>query len=199
MLSNLKGYKIYLASKSPRRRQLLSELRIPFSVINKGGADESYPNDMPVEDVPQYLSLKKAEQYLASLTDKDLLITADTLVICEGKILGKPRNHEDAVNMLGLLSGKSHHVISGVTICSNNRKVSFSCDTEVKFAEITEDEARYYVENYSPMDKAGAYGIQEWIGCVAVEWINGSFYNVMGLPVHQLYMELKQFQAPSSI
>lgn len=193
MLENLQHYKIYLASKSPRRRELLADLRIPFNVISRGGIDESYPDTIPVQEVPQYLANLKADAYLATMHEDELLITADTLVILEGKILGKPQSMDDAREMLKSLSGKVHEVVSGVCIATHNRRVSISASTEVKFATIRDEDIEYYVENFRPLDKAGAYGIQEWIGCVAVEWIRGSFYNVMGLPVHRLYQELSQF------
>lgn len=193
MLDNLRNYKILLASKSPRRRELLSQLRVPFNVISIGCIDESYPDTMPVDQIPQYLSNIKANAYLETLKGNELIITADTLVIIGDKVLGKPANHDDAVRMLTELSGKTHKVVTGVCISTRDKRTTFSTTTEVKFAELTNHDIEYYVENFLPFDKAGAYGIQEWIGCVAVEAINGSFYNVMGLPVHQLYRELKNF------
>ena len=193
MLENLSKYKVFLASKSPRRRELLEQLRISFSIINKGCIDETYPDSIPAEEIPLYLSNKKADAYIHSFNANELVITADTLVISDGKVLGKPHNHDEAASMLRQLSGKTHKVVTGVCISSKNKRTSFSTVTEVKFAEITEEDIEYYIENFLPYDKAGAYGIQEWIGCVAVEGINGSFYNVMGLPVHQLYRELRNF------
>ena len=193
MLENLNKYHVLLASKSPRRRELLSDLRIPFSSINLGGIDESYPEDMPKTEVPQHIANKKADAYLENIHYNEMIITADTLVIKENKIYGKPKSREDAEQMLRELSGKVHTVITGVCILTVDRRTSFTSTTEVKFAELSEEDINYYVENYLPLDKAGAYGIQEWIGCIAVEWINGSFYNVMGLPVHRLYQELKLF------
>ncbi|MBD5310109.1 MAG: septum formation protein Maf [Bacteroides sp.] len=192
MLDNLRPYKIFLASKSPRRRELLQLLRVPFTILNIGGIDESYPDDIPLKDVPQYISDKKAEVYRSRLQDKELVITADTMVISGNHILGKPMDGEDAVRMLLLLAGKTHQVVTGVTIVTRDFKKSFSTVTDVTFAEISEEEIRYYVSNFQPFDKAGAYGIQEWIGAVAVSGINGSFYNVMGLPVHRLFRELSQ-------
>ncbi len=193
MLNNLKRYNIILGSKSPRRRELLQMLRIPFSIVVIDGMEESYPEDMKSEYVPQYLSEQKADVYLKRLNDKDLVITADTVVILDNKIYGKPLSSEDAINMLMHLSERTHTVVTGVTIATNEKRTSFTTKSDVKFAAITEDEARYYVETFNPLDKAGAYGIQEWIGAIAVEKIDGSFYNVMGLPVHQLYKELKNF------
>ncbi len=193
MLPNLQKYKIMLASKSPRRRELLQQLRIPFNVITIGGIDESFPESIPLVDVPQYISSVKADAYQHKITDNELVITADTMVICGDKILGKPKDAQDAARMLRLLSGKTHQVATGVTISTTDKRTSFTTVSDVTFSELTDDEIDYYVENFIPLDKAGAYGIQEWIGAVAVSSINGSFYNVMGLPVHRLYQELKLF------
>ena len=193
MLSNLNKYTILLASKSPRRRELLHLLRIPFKVVTIGGIDESYPSSIPLLDVPQYVSIVKADAFQKHIGDDELVITADTMVICGNFILGKPKDREDAVNMLMNLSGKTHQVATGVTLSTKWKRTSFTTVTDVTFAGITEEEIRYYVDNYMPLDKAGAYGIQEWIGAVAVAGINGSFYNVMGLPIHRLYQELRNF------
>lgn len=193
MLENLTKYHILLASKSPRRRELLSELRIPFNCISIGGIDESYPRDMPKSEVPQFLANKKANAYVSAVQDNEMVITADTLVIMGDNIYGKPKDTDEAKSMLKELSGKVHQVITGVCILTKDRRTSFTSQTDVKFAEIGDSEIEYYIENYMPLDKAGAYGIQEWIGCVAVEWIKGSFYNVMGLPIHRLFQELRLF------
>lgn len=193
MLSNLQKYHILLASKSPRRRELLSSLRIHFNCISIGGISEDYPEDMLKSEVPLFLANKKADAYLSKMKDTDIVITADTVVILDNEIYGKPKDREGAIDMLHNLSGKVHKVITGVCILSKHRRICFTSETEVKFAPLSDEEIVYYVDNYLPLDKAGAYGIQEWIGSVAVEWINGSFYNVMGLPVHQLYHELKNF------
>jgi septum formation protein len=193
MLDNLKQYEILLASKSPRRRQLLEELRIPFRVISLGGIKEEFPSTIPTESVAEYLANLKADAYNDVIRPDELLITADTIVICNDKIYGKPHDQEDAIQMLLELSGRTHIVATGVAITTINRRVSFTTKTLVSFAEISYEDARYYVDTFHPLDKAGAYGIQEWIGCIAVEKIEGSFYNVMGLPVHRLYQELKQF------
>lgn len=193
MLDNLINYRILLASKSPRRRELLTQLRIPFSVVTIGGVDETYPINMPAEEIPQYLANKKADAFLSILKADELIITADTLVILDGRVLGKPKDQAEAEKMLEFLSGKTHLVITGVCISTTTKRTSFSTQTEVGFAELSKDDINYYIDNFMPLDKAGAYGIQEWIGCVAVESIRGSFYNVMGLPVHQLYKELKVF------
>lgn len=193
MLENLNKYHILLASKSPRRRELMSDLRIPFSSISLGGIDESYPEYLPKSEVPRYIANKKADVYMKRIRGNEMIITADTLVIKDDKVYGKPENYAEAARMLRELSGKVHKVITGVCILTADRRTSFTSETEVKFAELADDDITYYVENYLPYDKAGAYGIQEWIGCIAVEWINGSFYNVMGLPVQRLFQELKLF------
>lgn len=193
MLDNLKKYNILLASKSPRRRELLSQLRVPFNAVTIGGIDESYPDELNRNEVAGYIANKKADAYQSMLKENELIITADTVVVLGDKIMGKPRDSKDAVRMLLTLSDHTHQVSSGVCIMTKARRTSFTVITDVKFGHISEEEARFYVENYLPLDKAGAYGIQEWIGCVAVESIKGSFYNVMGLPVHQLYKELSLF------
>lgn len=191
MFENLQKYDILLASKSPRRRELLTQLRLPFKVVTIGGIDESYPESLPAEEVPLYLANLKADAYLKMLRDNELIITADTLVILENRIMGKPAGREEAIEMLTALSGKTHHVVSGVSLTTRERRTSFTVKTDVTFAALTPEEIEYYVDNFLPFDKAGAYGIQEWIGCVAVEKIEGSFYNVMGLPVHRLYTLLR--------
>jgi len=193
LLDNLKKYNVLLASKSPRRRELLTQLRIPFNVITIGGLDESYPADIPPTEVSAYIAGRKADAYVNMLKSNEMIITADTVVVLGDKILGKPADIEEAVRMLLMLSDRVHKVSSGVCIMTRDRRTTFTTITDVKFGKITEEEARFYVDNYRPLDKAGAYGIQEWIGCIAVESIHGSFYNVMGLPVHQLYKELCQF------
>ncbi|MDE5901955.1 MAG: Maf family nucleotide pyrophosphatase [Muribaculaceae bacterium] len=193
MLKNLDNYKILLGSKSPRRRELLQLLRIPFTVVNIHNVEEKWPEGMPACDVPQYLSGIKADAYLDHLHDNELIITADTLVILGERIFGKPHSAKEACEMLSTLSGKTHQVITGVTIATHRMRDSFTAVTDVKFGQLSADEIRYYVDSFAPFDKAGAYGIQEWIGGVAVEEINGSFYNVMGLPIHRLYRQLKNF------
>lgn len=192
MLENLGKYDIVLASKSPRRKELLGMLDVPFEIRVKDGIDESYPADMPAVEVAEFLSRMKGKAYAADLKGDEMVITADTIVILDGKIYGKPRNEEDAIDMLMQLQGRTHTVASGVCVATKEKIVSFTVNTEVTFASLTREEAAWYVENYHPLDKAGAYGIQEWIGCAAVARIDGSFYNVMGLPVHQLYNVLKK-------
>lgn len=194
MLDNLKQYHIILASNSPRRKELLGGLDIPFDVKVIPGIDESCPSDLKGSEIPQYLSRKKAEAYVADMSDHDLIITADTIVWVDGKtVLGKPGDEADACRMLRLLSGKTHEVITGVTIMTKQKKVTFAVESQVTFDELGEDEISYYVSHYRPMDKAGAYGIQEWIGYVGVTALSGSYFNVMGLPVQRLYQELKCF------
>ena len=192
MLRNLDKYTILLGSKSPRRRELLEMLRIPFNSIVIG-IKEEYPASLPPTEVPEYLARLKAQAFADRLDCRELIITADTVVICDQEILGKPRNAEDAGKMLRKLSGKSHLVVTGVCVSTADRTESFSSTTTVRFAELTDEEISYYVDNFMPLDKAGAYGIQEWIGGVAVSGIDGSFYNVMGLPIHRLYQLLKTF------
>lgn len=193
VLPNLSSYEIVLASQSPRRQELLAGLDIPFTVKVISGIEETYPDSLVGADVVLFLAKQKAAAYATLLTKKTLLITADTIVWCDGKMLGKPADEEDAKRMLSQLSGKVHTVYTGVCMRSKERQVVFSASTEVTFAKLTADEIEYYVQKYRPMDKAGSYGVQEWIGYVAVEHIDGSFYNVMGLPVQRLYSELKKW------
>ncbi len=190
VLNNLSDYNIVLASNSPRRRQLLEELGLTFSTRVLKGIDESYPSGLDAEDIAVYISKKKADAYRETIADNELVITADTVVVCGCTALGKPHDADEACRMLRELSGKVHKVVTGVTITTKTQVKSFKSVTDVEFAELTEDEIRYYVDVYKPLDKAGAYGIQEWIGYVGVKSINGSFYNVMGLPVQKLYREL---------
>lgn len=186
--------RIFLASNSPRRRELLAMIVPEYTVLHGKEVDESYSPDMPAEEVPEYLSKKKAAAYAADMKADDLIIAADTIVLIDGIILGKPADEADACRMLHTLSGRTHTVISGVTIVwmedGQRRTCSFSEHTEVTFGELSDEEISEYVHRYSPLDKAGAYGIQEWTGA-AIERINGCFYNVMGLPIHRLYQALK--------
>ena len=193
MLSNLNKYQVILASKSPRRQELLRGMGMEFSIMTKE-TDESFPPDMPLDEVPKYLSLQKSLAFTENELSADyLLITSDTVVICEGEILGKPKDREDAARMLQLLSGKTHHVVTGVTVRSEEKTESFAVRSNVTFAQLDEDEIDYYIEHCKPFDKAGAYGIQEWIGYVGISGLEGSFYNVMGLPTRRLYQCLKGF------
>ena len=179
-----------MASNSPRRRELLAGLGLPYEVRLKDGIDESYPKDLAVSEVPLFISQKKAEAY--TLAPTELLITADTIVCLDNEILGKPKDNDDARRMLQKLSGRTHQVITGVTLSTTEWTHSFSCTSDVTFATLTEQEIDYYINNYHPLDKAGAYGIQEWIGYIGVTRLEGSYFNVMGLPVQRLYTELKK-------
>ncbi|MBN2167065.1 MAG: septum formation protein Maf [Marinilabiliaceae bacterium] len=192
-IPNLNKYKIILASKSPRRQDLLKETGIQFEVFVKDNIDESYPNNIPINKVAEYLSQKKSEAYNNLLSKNTIIITADTIVIAENQILGKPSSYSHAYNMLKLLSGKMHNVITGVTIKSSSKKISFSAVTHVWFNKLNDYEIEYYLNNHKPYDKAGAYGIQEWIGHIAIKKVEGSYFNVVGLPVQKLYSELKKF------
>lgn len=185
-------YHIILASNSPRRRELLSGLGLDYEVRTLPGIDESYPDTLSGEEIPVYISSKKASAYLDALKENELLITADTIVWLDGRVLGKPSDEEDARQMLRDLSGKTHQVITGVTLATTSFQKSFASVSQVTFATLTEEEINYYVTHYHPMDKAGSYGVQEWIGFIGVERIEGSYFNVMGLPVQRLYRELKE-------
>lgn len=182
--------RIILASNSPRRRELLAGLDIDFEVRVKEGIDEAYPASLPMEQIPQYISRAKSQAY--DLAPDEFLITADTIVWTEGRVLGKPSSPTEAEHMLHLLSGRTHQVVTGVTLATTEWTTSFAAVTDVTFATLTDDEVHYYVQRYAPMDKAGAYGVQEWIGYVGVTSLSGSYYNVMGLPVQRLYAELKK-------
>lgn len=186
-------YNIILASQSPRRRQLLNDLGIDFQVILKSGIDESFPETMNSADVAQFLSKKKFEAYQNEIKKTDLVITADTVVVLNDSIIGKPVDENHAKEMLRSLSGNTHTVITGVTIGTLDKQLSFDSATQVCFAALTDQEIDYYIDHYRPFDKAGSYGIQEWIGYIGIESIQGSFYNVMGLPVQQLYRHLLTF------
>ncbi len=185
-------YHIILASNSPRRRELLSGLGLDYEVRTLPGIDESYPDTLSGEEIPVYISSKKASAYLDALKENELLITADTIVWLDGRVLGKPSDEEDARQMLRDLSGKTHQVITGVTLATTSFQKSFASVSQVTFATLTEEEINCYVTHYHPMDKAGSYGVQEWIGFIGVERIEGSYFNVMGLPVQRLYRELKE-------
>ncbi len=194
MLDNLKDFHIVLASNSPRRRELLAGLGIDFDVRVLPGIDESYPADLPVHEIPLYIATAKAEANRQAMNDGEIVITADTVVICGGKVLGKPADADEARSMLALLSGKTHQVVTGVCLTSREQQRKFAVTTGVTFKELTPEEIEYYIENFRPYDKAGAYGIQEWIGYIGVTGISGSFFNVMGLPVQRVYNELRMFK-----
>lgn len=187
------NYNIILASNSPRRRELLSGLDVDYEVRILDNIDESYPNDIPLEDVAECLAIKKANSYTNGLLDNEILITADTIVLIDNEIYGKPKDKADALRMLNGMSNKTHRVITGVCLVSTQKSVSFSSTTSVTFGSLDEGEINYYIDKYKPYDKAGSYGVQEWIGYVGVKHIEGSYYNVMGLPIFRVYEELKKF------
>jgi len=186
-------YNIVLASNSPRRKELLSGLGIPFEVRIIPNIDESFPYDMPPAEIPCYIARKKADAYCMAIKENELIITADTVVILDGQIIEKPTDRDDAIRMLHLLSGRTHEVITSVVLTTLEKKVEFAVHSTVDFAVLEDEEIIHYVDTFHPFDKAGAYGIQEWIGYIGVQGIQGSFYNVMGLPVQRLYRELKKF------
>lgn len=186
----LDGKHVILASNSPRRKELLAGLDLDFEVKVLPDIDESYPENLPAMEVSEYISQKKAEAYKGLIRKNDVVITADTVVICENEIMGKPHDAEDAQRMLRKLSNKSHQVTTGVCITTLKEQVHFSVTTHVSFKELTDDEINYYIATYKPFDKAGAYGIQEWIGYIGCTGLDGSYYNVMGLPVQRIYREL---------
>lgn len=193
MLENLSKYNVVLASNSPRRKELLSGLGIPYEVKTLPDIDESFPEGLDAEEIPVYIARAKADAYRLIMGAKELIITADTIVWLNGEVMGKPGDEADARRMLKALSGQTHQVITGVCLTTNMRQVSFATVTDVTFACLSDEEINYYVEHYRPMDKAGSYGIQEWIGFVGVERISGSYFNVVGMPIQRLYTELKAF------
>lgn len=187
----LEGYRLILASASPRRRELLAACDLDFTLAEKFECEECYPADLAADKVAEYLSQLKSNAYPHPLGEKDILLTADTVVILGDKILGKPHSEEEAVEMITSLSGATHKVVTGVTLRTAKQTISFLAKSLVSFRELEEEEIRYYVEKYRPLDKAGAYGIQEWIGYIGIEGIEGSFYNVMGLPVQKVCTAIK--------
>lgn len=187
------NYRVILASNSPRRQDLLRGLGIPFEVRTLSGIDESYPSSLRGEEIPLFISGKKAEAYKPTMADDEMIITADTIVYDNGRVLGKPKDRGEAVQMLRKLSGHAHEVITGVSIVTKAKTVQFASTSKVYFAELDSNEIAYYVDTYKPFDKAGSYGVQEWIGFVAVTRIEGSYFNVMGLPIQRLYTELKKY------
>lgn len=194
MLDNLKKYRIILASNSPRRKELLAGLGVDYEVRTLPDVDESYPDTLQGGDIPLYIAREKAAAYRELLQPDELMITADTIVWLDGRVLGKPHDREDALRMLRDMSGRTHEVFTGVCLTTTTWQRSFTSQTEVRFATLTEEEISWYVDKYQPMDKAGAYGVQEWIGYVGVEYIAGSYFNIMGLPVQRLYRELKNIE-----
>lgn len=197
MVARRKGFrmvKIVLASNSPRRKELLAGLDIPFEVRVLNNIDESYPEALPTKEIAGYISKKKADAYRQTMADDELIITADTIVVLGQEVMGKPKDDEEARRMLRELSGKTHQVITGVCLTTKDKQSNFSVETDVTFKTLSEEEIDYYVAHYRPLDKAGAYGIQEWIGHIGVTGLNGSYFNVMGLPVQRIYEALKAFQ-----
>lgn len=194
LIENLRSYRLLLASRSLRRQQLMRELGVEFDIVLRD-FDESYPEGLNGEEIARYVAEKKALAFKGEVSDNEIVITADTIVWCRGKVLGKPVDTHDAVNMLREISGRTHEVITGVSLLTTEKNVIFTESTRVTFEEMTESEIQYYVEKYAPYDKAGAYGIQEWIGLAACSHIDGSYFNVVGLPVQRLYEELKKIVA----
>ena len=192
MLDNLKKYKVILASNSPRRKELLGGLGIGYEVKTMPDIDESYPDGLSMEEVPVYIARSKADAYRPLMQPDELIITADTIVWLDGVVMGKPKDEEEACDMLRRLSGQTHQGVTGVCLTTIDRQQSFATVTDVTFDRLTEEEITHYVSRYQPMDKAGAYGIQEWIGYVGVRSIKGSYFNVVGLPIQRLYQELKR-------
>lgn len=193
ILENLKGKRILLASKSPRRHYLLKELGIEFEVVNNFQDDESYPEELPLEEIPVFLAKKKADNYNELLDDDCILITADTIVWCNNRVINKPGSYDEASQMLYRLSDNKHTVITGVCLRSAEKETTFIATTDVFFTKLSDNEIEYYLRKFKPFDKAGAYGIQEWIGYIGIEKIEGSYFNVMGLPAQKVYTELKKF------
>lgn len=191
-LKNLQQYDIILASQSPRRQELLSDLGLQFKVQSMD-VEEEFPPGLGMNEVPVYLAELKAAAFLPQLKSNQLVITADTIVWLDGQVMNKPVDYQDGFRMLQALSGKKHQVITGVCLLSTDKKISFFASTDVWFKSLSDHEIHYYLENFKPYDKAGAYGIQEWIGYIGIHHIEGSFHNVMGLPVQSLYEQLKAF------
>ena len=191
MLDNLKKYRVILASASPRRRELMQGLDVEFVVRSLPDVDESFPSELQGGEIPLYISKKKADAYRLQMAADELVITADTIVWLDGTALGKPADETDARRMLHNMSGKTHQVFTGVTITTKDEQRCFVAQSDVTFAQLTDEEIDYYIAKYRPMDKAGSYGAQEWIGYIGMSNIVGSYFNVMGLPVQRLYSELK--------
>ena len=191
-IENLKKYRIILASRSPRRQELLKDLGVVFDIVIKD-YNESYPSNLKSEEIALYLAKSKAEQFRSSIYDNEIVITADTIVWCDDMVLDKPVNRDDAIRILKVISGKTHEVITGMCLLSSKKEKVFFSKTKVTFDNLTDSEITYYIDNFKPYDKAGAYGIQEWIGYIGITHIEGSYFNVMGLPIQRLYKELQIF------
>lgn len=192
-MHSIKNYKLILASASPRRQQLMKDAGFTFEVRLKN-VEEKYPQELHLENVPEYLSKVKASAFREELKADEVLITADTVVCIHDRILGKPADRKEAISMLQELSGNRHLVVTGVSVTTRTKQLSFSSRTDVFFKHLSNEEIEFYVDTYKPFDKAGAYGIQEWIGYIGIERIEGSFYNVMGLPIQRLYETLRKLQ-----
>lgn len=192
-MHSIKNYKLILASASPRRQQLMKDAGFTFEVRLKN-VEEKYPQELHWENVPEYLSKVKASAFREELKADEVLITADTVVCIHDRILGKPADRKEAISMLQELSGNRHLVVTGVSVTTRTEQLSFSSRTDVFFKRLSNEEIEFYVDTYKPFDKAGAYGIQEWIGYIGIERIEGSFYNVMGLPIQKLYETLRKLQ-----
>jgi len=195
IIDNLNKYRIILASRSPRRQQLLRELGLKFDVALKEYS-ETFPEGLNGEEIARYVALEKALSFKNEISEYEIVITADTIVWCNNMVLGKPYNYEDAIRILKEISGNTHEVITGVCLYSNTKEKTFSVSTKVTFETLSEEEIRFYVDKFNPYDKAGAYGIQEWIGIIGCSRIEGSYFNVVGLPVQRLYKELQNFILP---
>jgi septum formation protein len=195
IIENIEKYRIILASRSPRRQKLLKELGLKFDVVIKE-YPETYPEGLDGRSIAEYVSLQKAVSFSGGLSERDIVIAADTIVWCNNNVLGKPRDYNDAENMLMEISGNTHDVITGVTFFSRKKVKTFSVSSKVTFDPLTDEEISFYIRHYKPYDKAGAYGIQEWIGLIACSGIEGSYFNVVGLPVRTLYRELQSFILP---
>jgi septum formation protein len=192
IIDKLNNYKIILASRSPRRKQLLQELGLKFEVVTREYS-ENYPEDLGGEEIARYVAHKKAASFKNEILYNEIVIAADTIVWCNNRVLGKPVNRDDAAHILKEISGNTHEVITGVSLLSQSKQFTFSDSTKVTFDSLSDEEINYYIDIYRPYDKAGAYGIQEWIGIVACSHIDGSYFNVVGLPVQKLYKELQRF------
>ena len=197
-IDELNKYRIILASHSPRRQQLLNELGLRFEVVVRNWT-EKYPGYLKGEKIALYVATEKAKTFQSEIKDNEIVIAADTIVWCNNKVLDKPAGRDDAKKILREISGNTHEVITGVCLLSSEKLTSFYSSTKVTFTELTDEEIKYYIDNFSPYDKAGAYGIQEWIGIAACSHIEGSYFNVMGLPVQQVYQELQKFIAPNPL
>lgn len=193
MLENIEKYHIILASNSPRRRELLAGLGVPFEVKVLPDIEENYPADLPVAEIAEYIAREKADAYRQLIGKHDLVITADTIVVVGDEVMGKPHDADDACRMLRKLSNRTHQVITGVCLTTADKQRQFSVKTDVTFKSLSEEEIAHYVNHYQPFDKAGAYGIQEWIGYIGVTSLQGSYFNVMGLPVQRIYTEMMEF------